>query len=225
MQQYSYNTPQILTDTIFTLYGGRTGTSTAPQREVAFALAEEQMTEYINAPLVPTTVTGTFFWRGRNPLELDYGWVISVQGVTINSPDYANGCGFDSATGCFLVRNAQYGYLDVSYLINCGGCGAVVGAPPYNIQVAYTAGLSTGSYTSPAMLSALVMAAQINLNEIDVSLSNESTADIGITNFTNQRYSEARMKLGNTAFGNSPMANRIARLARRFRARPAIGLH
>ena len=225
MQQYAYNTPQILTDEIFLLYGGRTGTSSAPQRDIAYALAEEQMTEYIGAYIVPTAVTGTFFWRGRNPLELDYGWVISVQSVTINSRDYSNGCGFDSATGCFLVRNPQYGYLDVSYLLSCGGCGAVVGAPPYNIQVAYTSGLSTGTYTSPAMLSALVLAAQINLNEIDVSLSNESIADIGITDFTNQRYSEKRMKLGNTAFGNSPMANRVARLARRFRARPAMGLH
>ena len=223
MLQYVYNTPQILDDNTFILYGGQTGTSSAPQREIAYVLAEEQMVEYLNSYLTPTIVTGTHFWRGKNPLELDYGWITRVFSVTINGADGRNTCSLTSVTGCHLVRNEQYGALDVGYLVNCNGCGGVVGYPPYNITVAYETGLATGTYTSKAMLQALTIAAQINLNELDVSLSNESIADIGITEFQNQKYSEKRMKLGSTAFGNSPMANRAARLVRKYRARPSIG--
>jgi len=77
------------------------------------------------------------------------------------------------------------------------------------------------------MLMALTIAAQINLNEMDVSLSNEGTADIGIESFSNQQYTEKRVKsgLGSTAFGNSPMANRAARLVRKYRSKPSIGFH
>lgn len=225
MQQYLYNTPQVLTDEIFLLYGGMTGTSTQAQRNAAYTIAEEQMVEYIQSYLTPTVVTGTFFWRGSKPLELDYGWLISVNRVSINSVNWANGCEMDTATGCYAIRNAQYGYIDVSYLVNCGGCNGLVGYPPYNIQVAYETGLATGTYASHSMLQALTLAAQINLNEIDVSLSNETTADAGIEFFINQRYHEKRTKTYNTVFGNSPMASRVARLARKFRARPGTAIY
>ena len=224
MQQYLYNSPQILTDSIFTLYGGQTGTSSAAQRDIAYTLAEEQMVEYIDSYLTPTTITGIFFWRGKNPLELDYGWTIVVNRVSIISVDWSNSCEIDTVTGCFAIRNAQYGYLDIAYLLSCGGCGSLVGYPPYNIQVSYQSGLSTGAYTSKSMLQALTLAAQINLNEIDVSLSNESIADAGIEFFINQKYHERRRKTINTAFGNSHVANRVAMLARKFRARPSIGV-
>lgn len=225
MQQYLYNTPQILTDSIFTLYGGQTGTSSPTQREIAYVMAEEQMVEYLQSYLTPTTVTGTYLWRNKNPLELDYGWLVSVNRVSINSIDWANGCTVDTVTGCYAVRNAQYGYLDVNYLLSCGGCASIVGYPPYNIQVSYTSGLATGTYTSARMLQALTLAAQINLNEIDVSLSNESLGDVGIEFFINQRYHEKRMKGITTVFGNSPLAQRIARLVRGLRARPGIAIY
>lgn len=224
MQQYIYQTPQILTDELFLLHGGQTGTSTALQREIAYTMAEEQMVEYLGSYLTPTTVTGTFYWRGKNPLELDYGWVLSVQSVGINSRDFANGCEIETVTGCYAVRNAQYGYIDVNYLLQCGGCSGLVGYPPYNITVAYTTGLATGTYTSPKFIQALTLAAQINLNEIDVSLSNESTADAGIEFFINQRYHERRIAGYTTTFGNSAMAQRVARLVRSLRARPGTAV-
>lgn len=225
MQQYLYQTPQILTDAIFTLYGGQTGTSSPLQREIAYTLAEEQMVEHLNSYLTPTVVTGTFFWRGRNPLELDYGWIISVGSVAIHSKDFSNGCRTENVTGCYAIRNAQYGLLDVASLISCGGCSSVVGLPPYNIEVSYTSGLATGTYTSKAMLMALTIVAQINLNEIDVSLSNETTGDVGIEFFINQRYHEKRTREHRTAFGDSAMARRAARLVAKYRAKPAIGFH
>lgn len=224
MQQYIYSTPQILTDAIFTLYGGQTGSSSPAQREIAYVLAEEQMVEYLNSYLTPTTVSGTYLWKGHNPLELGYGWIISVSRVSFNTLN-GNGCTFDSSTGCFAIRNSQFGFLDVSKLVNCGGCGSILGSPPYTIDVVYESGLATGTYTSKSMLMALTIVAQINLNEIDVSLSNETTGDIGLEFFINQRYHEKRMKTYNTAFGNSAMASRAAKLVRKLRAKPSIGVH
>ena len=225
MQQYLYTSPQILTDAIFLLYGGQTGTSTPAQREVAYVIAENQMVDYLQSYLTPTTVTGTYLWRGKNPLELDYGWITSVGRVSLYTVDWANGCSVDTATGCHAIRNAQYGYVDINYLLSCGGCGSVVGYPPYNIQVAYTSGLATGTYASPRMLQALTLAAQINLNEIDPSLSNESIGDAGIEFFINQRYHEKRVRGITTVFGNSALAQRIARLVRGLRARPGTAVY
>lgn len=225
MQQYLYNSPQILTDAIFSLYGGMTGTSTPAQREIAYTMAEEQMVEYLQSYLTPTMVTGTFLWRGKNPLELDYGWIIAVNSVSIHSHNWANGCTVNTATGCYAIRNAQYGYLDVQYLLSCGGCSGLVGYPPYNIEVAYQSGLATGTYTSARMLQALTLASQINLNEIDPSLSNEAIADIGIEFFINQRYHEKRVMGITTVFGNSASAQRIARLVRGLRARPGTAVY
>lgn len=226
MQQYPHNSVLILNDQTFLLFGGITGTSSQPQREMAYRLAEEQVTEYLNAFLVPTVVTGTYFWKGKNPLILDYGHIISVNQVIIAGVDSLNSCSVETVTGCHAVRGSgQYGAIDIAWLTNCGGCSSIVGLPPYNIQVAYESGLATGTVTQPAVLQALVLAAQVNLNEMDLSLSNEGTADIGIQSFTNQKYSEMRAKLGTTAFGNSATAQRIARLIRKYRSRPAIGFH
>lgn len=223
MRQYLYTTPQILSDDTFILYGGMTGTSSTEQREIAYTLAEEQMVEYLQSYLTPTQVSGTYFWRGKNPLELDYGWIIEVDTVSISGRDGNSSCSMAEVEGCHVVRNAQYGYMDVSYLLDCFGCRGLVGYPPYSISVVYWSGLATGTYTSKSMLQALTLAAQINLNELDVSLSNESTADVGISEFSNMKYREVRTKLGTTVFGNSPTANRIARLVRKYRARPSIG--
>lgn len=222
MQQYPYSTPILLTDDVFLLYGGMTGTSTSAQRQAAYLLAEEQMTEHLSSFLVPTIITGTHFWRG-NPLELEFGHVLNVFSITVASVDWNNFCTIDTASGCAVLRNAEYGYLDVSYALSCGACSSFLGLPPYNVQAVYESGLSTGTATSPTILSALAMAAQINLNEWDVSLSNEGTADIGVQRFVNQSYVEERKTLGNTVFGNSAMAQRIARLTKRYRSKPFVG--
>ena len=226
MQQYPYNTTLILDDQTFFLYGGWSGTSSSAQRQVAYRLAEEQMTEYLQSFLIPTVVTGTYFWKGGNPILLDYGNVNSVLRVTFDGINTQNSCAVETVTGCHAVRaDGKYGIIDVTYLTNCGGCSSILGLPPYNVHVVYESGLQSGTSMQPAMAQALVLAAQVNLNEIDVSLSNEGTADIGIESFTNQKYSEIRAKLGTTVFGNSATAQRIARLVRKYRTRPAIGFH
>lgn len=222
---YPYNSPLLLTDDIFLLYGGMTGTSTQAQRSAAYLLAEEQMTDYLKSFLIPTTVTGTYMWNGGNPFELDYGNVLRVISVTVADHDWLNSCQVDTATGCAVIRNAQYGYVDVSYALGCGGCGNVVGYPPYNVQIVYESGLPTGASTQPSILAALSLAAQIHLNEWDISLTNEGTADIGIQSFGNQSYSENRVKLGKNNFGSSATSQRIARLVRKYRTKSGASFH
>jgi hypothetical protein len=226
MQEFPYNYPTVLTDAIFLLYGGQTGTSSDATRQVAYMLSEQQVTEYLQAFIMPTTVTGTYFWKSGNPIMLDYGHIIQVNQVVFSSVDGCNSCAVDTVTGCHAVRGSgEYGLIDVAALANCGGCSSIVGLYPYNVQISYTSGLQTGTTHQPPMLQALTLAAQINLNELDVSLSNEGTADIGIQSFTNQKYSEIRAKLGNSVFGNSAVAQRIARLIRKYKSRPSIGFH
>lgn len=225
MQEYPYTTPVIMTDAIFSLYGGQSGTSSAEQRQIAYLQAEEQMTEHLKSFLIPTIITGTHFWAGGNPIRLEYGHILGVVQVTVSSYNWANSCTIETVTGCHALRgNGEYGLLDVHALSSCSGWRNIMGLP-YNVEVVYESGLSTGTSNGPMMLQALTLAAQINLNEIDVSLSNEGTADIGITEFTNQKYSEKRMQMVHTTFGNSPVAQRIARLVKKYRARVTIGLH
>ena len=224
MQPYPYSNPIILTDEIVLKYGFHTGTSSDEQRQIAYLLAEEQMTEYLHSFLLPTTSSETHFFIG-NPINLYYGRVTQISGVTISSVDWANSCTIDTVSGCFGQRNDEYGYLDVNRYIGCGGCSGVLGLYPYHVDVTYESGLASGTTYQPAMLMALTIAAQINLNEMDVSLSNEGVGDIGIQSFSNQQYSEKRVTLGNTAFGNSAMANRAARLVRKYRTKPSIGFH
>ena len=164
-------------------------------------------------------------WRGGNAVDLEFGNILRVRKVTISDIDWNNSCTVNTVTGCSVIRNAEYGYLDINYLLSCGGCGSVVGYPPYNVTVVYESGLSTGTASQPAMLAALTIAAQINLNECDATLSNEGVADIGITKFTNQSYSEQRAVMGNSVFGNSAMAQRAARLVRKYQSKPSIGFH
>ena len=226
MIEYPYTTPQLLTDVLFMLYGGDLGTSSAPQRQVAYLLAEMQMTYHLDSFLLPTISTGTYFWKGGNPINLAFGNIINILGVSIFSHDWANGCSVDSTTGCFAVRgDGKYGYVDVQALLTCGGCSTKSVRFPYNVQIAFESGLHTGTSTQPIIMQALVLATQINLNEMDVSLSNEGTADVGIQSFSNMKYSEVRTRLGNTSFGNSATAQRIARLVRRYRTKPSIGFH
>lgn len=220
MQQYIYFQPQILTDQIFIQYGGNTGTSTAAQRQAAYLLAEEQMTEHLSSFLVPTVITGTVFWRG-NFYETEFGHVTRVLLVTIKTIESVNPVVEKLYTGSALTRNAEYGYFDI---VNptIPYCYSI--PFPYSVSMVYESGLSTGTVTQPSMLAALSLAAQINLNEWDVSLANEGNSDIGIQDFQNQSYREMRVKLGRSAFGTSPAAQRVARLVKKYRTKPGTGL-
>ena len=216
MQQYPYTSPQILTDSVFLLYGGNSGTSSAAQRQAAYLLAEEQMTEHLSAFLVQTIITGSASWRGGVLFDAEFGHIQNILLASITTIKQFSPLQTQVYTGSALIRNAEYGYVDI-FASNCT-YGNI-----YSATLVYQSGLSTGTVTSPTMLSALSLAAQINLNEWDISLSNEGTADVGIQKFSNQSYFEDRKFLKNTVFGNSAMAQRVARLTQKYRAKPSIG--
>lgn len=174
------------------------------------------MTEHLSSFLVPTIITGSATYIHGNRFYLEYGNIQRLLTININTIQDDNPLKTKVYTGTALVRDAQYGYIDV-YAPSMLGV--------FNdISVVYESGLATGTYTQPLLLTALTMAAQIHVNEVDVSLSNESTADIGVQMFANQAYSENRVKLGSSVFGNSALAQRIARLVKKYRSRPSIGL-
>jgi hypothetical protein len=216
MQQYPYYSPQVLTDNVFIQYGGQTGTSTVAQRQAAYLLAEEQMTEHLSAFLVPTIITGSIYWKGGTLFEAEFGHIQQVFAVSAKVIRQINPLETEIYTGSALIRNAEYGYIDSIFPCPYGRI--------YSTEAAYLSGLATGTVTSPTILGALSLAAQINLNEWDVSLSNEGVADVGIEQFSNQSYSEKRKYLGRTIFGDSPMAQRVARITKKYRAKPMVGL-
>lgn len=222
MMQYPYNSPQVLTDSIFVMYGGQIGSSTSLQRSAAYLLAEIQMTEHLGTFIVPTVITGTVSHLRGDIYETEFGNVTQILGSFVDRVVQFNPLTVETYTGESLILNGVYGYVNLNFSDTCGwGCGG--GGAGYKYYSAYQSGLSTGTANQPDMLTALTVAAQINLNEMDVSLSNEGVADVGVQRFSNQAYSEDRKTLGNTIFGNSAMAQRAARLVRRYRSKPAIG--
>lgn len=211
--QYPYFSPLILTDNVFTQYGGQTGTSTVAQRQAAYLLAEEQMTEHLGSFLVPTVITGSSWYRGGSLFETEYGniqRVLLFQATEILS---AYPLQTQMHTGSVLVRNAEFGYLDIILPCNYGAI--------YSNQIVYESGFNSGTVTQPLLLAGLTAAAQIHLNEWDVSLANEGAYNVGVQGFSNQSYSEQRTKLGNTTFGNSALANRAAKLTNKYKAKPS----
>lgn len=216
MMEYPYTTSQILTDSIFVKFGGQIGTSTTFQREAAYLLAEDVMTEHLGSFLVPTTITGSIHQINGTLFATEFGHVRQVYSVYFDTIYSAAPLTLQVTTGSALIRDSEHGYIDVFVDCNYGADWL------YRPYAAYQSGLYSGTSTQPPMLAALTMAAQIQLNEMDVSLSNEGVADAGIQRFSNQAYSEERVKLGHTVFGNSAMAQRIARLVKRYRSKPAV---
>jgi hypothetical protein len=225
MQLYPHKIPLILTDGIFTEMGGQTGSYTVSQRQLAYRIAEQQATTYINTFLLPTIITGTFGASQR--IVTDYGYVSRVLAVNILSRDSWTNCTLQSNNGCVFIWEDTFGYLDVSCVMNyCGCAGAIY---PSQIQVVYEAGLPTGVANQPAMLLALTMAATISLNEMIFPSANESTGDIGIKEFTSMGYSgysEKRVGMQQNAFGSSAKAVKIGQLIGSTvkRARPKLYL-
>jgi hypothetical protein len=214
MKQYPYFSPLILTDDVFTSYGGQTGTSTANQRQASYLLAEIQMTSHLSSFLVPTIITGNAVFEHGRQFSLEFGHVQRILAVQIETVTNNNPLTTRIYTGSAMVVSADYGYINIFPPVLYGCIDGV--------DVVYESGLSSGTVTQPNILQALTMAAQINLNEMDVSLSNESTADIGVQQFSNQSYSESRTKLGKNNFGDSAMAQRISRLTKMYRSKPGL---
>lgn len=222
MKTYPFSAPIILNDTIFTQYGGQTGSFTAAQRSAAYLIAETQTSNYIGTLLLPTVVTGT--WGYAPNIVTDYGYVSQIYATNFLTLNSLATSVLTPNSGYALIWEDTYGYVDVYGLL--GTCNCTGGSIPYQVQVVYQAGLPTGVASHPSVLLAMTMATQISLNEMIFPSQNESTGDIGIESYSSLDYSEKRVKMRRTVFGTSAKAEKIASLLDGAirKARPALVL-
>jgi len=214
MKLYPFTAPIILDDSIFTAYGGLTGTSTPFMRSASYLIAEHQTSDYIGTLLLPTTLTGTSeYFPGRGPIVTDYGYVTELGPVRARDTQGNIVFTITGTNSYAYVREDTYGYILVAAdtVHSCFPHGAAYW--PVKFEYTYVAGLPTGTANQPGMLIAMTKAAQLVLNEMYEVTANESTGDAGVTEFTILRdYSEKRKAWKNTIFGQSPAAAWIARM-------------
>lgn len=218
---YPFSYPIILNDSIFTAYGGQTGTFSPASLQNSYWLAEMQVTSYIGTPLLPVTVTGTYPFQNKWRLATDYGYVQEILAVNILTREKSTSCELTLREGCAYIYEDTFGYIDFRQLDSSCACGWGGTYPsyvirPYQIQVVYTAGLPTGTANQPGILEALTVIAQIDLNEKQPGLvgANEGAGDIAIQKYSSLDYSEERGRhsLVKTALGESAKAMRAKRL-------------
>lgn len=219
--------PAILTDTIFVDFGGATGTSTAAQRQAAYAIAESQAAEEINTFVAPTAVTGTHSWPPLGqPLQLPYTHLNSVASV-IAVHDAGCDC-LDNAielSGCAWIldnEGALVSLRECGDTLKGGGCscGSRGGGGPLQARIVATYGLPTDTANDPRLLLGLTTAADLALQQIVDPLAAEGGAgDPGIKSFRSLSYSEARAdsSFKMTAFGDSARANYAANMLSNFK--------
>ena len=213
---YPYNYPIILTEDIFQAYGGILGSTLPAMRQVAYSVAEEFVTDDIGTFLLPTIVTGTYYYN-QNPILTDYGYVnriIMIRFLDTQEKIYYSISG--TANVHASLRDDTYGIVDIhSVFANCQ-CISSFNPYPYKIQMVYEAGLPTGTANNPRVLLALVQAADMVLNQME-GFGNEADGLVGVEAFKNQDYFEKRHNLKRTVFGSSARAQFISNLLVRLR--------
>jgi hypothetical protein len=206
----------ILDHNLYQLYGGWTGTSSSLfQRELAYNIAERQVTDHIGTYLLPQWVTGVYNLSpyGNVP-SLEHTYINALASVRIIDAEGKSVYSTGSTTSLFL-QDREYGYLSpTGFAVLMGSqCGITGLVNPLQAEIVYNAGLSSGVASEPLFTLALVMAAGLNLKEIVEPGALEGGAgDAGVMIFISQAYHEHRTPLGNTVFGNSAIANKIRKL-------------
>lgn len=228
MQIYPHNSPIILNDVNFSQYGGQgTGTFNSFTLQSAYLLAEMQVSSYIGTLLLPTTVTGTYPFMHQYRIATDYGYVQQLLNVNILTKTPTNlACSLTSNDGCGYIYQDTFGYVDFRRLTSVCGWGwwwsgypyspYIVDYGPYQIQIAYVAGLPTGTANQPGILQALTILAQIQLNEMFPGTVgvNESVGAVGIQDFKSLDYMERRAEhaLVKTELGDDARSQRAKKL-------------
>lgn len=228
--------PQILTDDIFSSYGGATGTSTPAQRQAAYCIAEGEAATEIGTFVAPTTVTGTHAWPPMGePVMLQYTHLNSIGAVTALH-DVGCDCEDDAVTleGCAWILDVDGSIISLRECnataqgscarANCS-CGIWNSGRPYRARIAYTAGLPTEAASDPRLLLGLVTVADLALQQIvDQCAAEGGPGDPGVQSYSSIGYSETRFNLRMTAFGPSARANYAANLLREFKYKRALKL-
>lgn len=224
---YPYSAPIILTDSIFTSYGGATGTTTSNQRNAAYWLAEELVSEYIGAFLLPTTITGTYFYpQYMLTLPLHHKFVSSINQITLKSPDGLCACELKNYTGCAYVMDEMNAFILIANkdTCSCAPCGCNW-CTPFLVDVVYTSGLPSGVSFQPNVLLALTMLANNSLLEMsDPNALPGGLGSPGVQSWSNLSYSETLTRLYSTYFGSDPVSNYITKLLAPIHPKPALKL-
>lgn len=218
---YPYLTAFILTDELFSRFGGDPNASPYDLRQSAYQIAESAVYYDLETPLRLTTFTGTFAYSPS--MILDHAYVQSIQFVHYID---AKGTIYRTVTGTsnyeVNLDDADMGLVSITPYCSYPCFSNSVGYLPDKVQVIYTAGLASGTSYDGRILSALTQYAMIQINEM-VGYGNESPGDIGVKDYSNQEYSETRVPLLRTAYGNSTKANFIHHLMSPYRKRRHVG--
>lgn len=214
---YPFSSSIILTRNLFVRYGGSVGSFSDEQLSDSFLTAEILATSYIGTPLLPVIITGSMNYMGTSRLVTDYGYVHQIYTVTVQSKANGIDCTLRSDTGCAFIYDDTFGYIDFRRVASYCNCGYMGAYPPYQILVAYQAGLPTGTANLSPVVQALTILAQIDLNEKIPGMAgmNEGVGDVGIQKFSSMDdYHEERAKsaLVNTNLGSSAKAMYAKRL-------------
>lgn len=221
--EYPYYNPIVLTDQIFSDYGGDITKGNSNQRKAAFRIAEIQATEDLGTFLLPTRVTGTYPYFQSNPIITEHGYINNVEVIRfIDTEEDIYYTITGTANVYASVQQADRGVIDIHYWLGNCQCHSAARPYPYQVQIVYIAGLSSGTSYQADVLLALTTYADIILNEI-VGYGNEAPGDVRVDSFNNQQYSERRT-LKNTSFGGSPRANFASRLLQRLRLNRYVGI-
>lgn len=225
MNVFPYYSPIILNDRVFSQQGGQgTGSFPAQVLQDSYLTAEIQVTNYIGTFLLPITVTGTYPFMHQSRIVTDYGYVQQLLSVNILTRQSCVECGLASAEGAGYIYQDTFGYVDFRQLSSICGWSwwgypyspYVISSQPYQIQVAYTAGLPSGTSTLPPVLRALTILAQVDLNDKFPGQvgQNESVGAVGIQSFKALDYSETRADhaLVKTALGDDAQSQRAKKL-------------
>lgn len=222
MNIYPHTSPLILTEAMYAEYGGVSGSATQAQLNNAFLIAEQKMTRYIGSFLLPTIITGTYPYNYSQFIATDYGYVHRVLSANVLSLNNLQTCTLQTDSGCVFIFDDTFGYLNFSCVNSICGCNTW--KQPYQFQVAYEAGLPTGTANQAPFEHALVIIAELALNEMLYPRMNEGAGDIGIEAWSGLDYSETRKKNPRTALGESPRANYAASLVKQYKVKRAIRL-
>jgi hypothetical protein len=219
---YAYNSPIILTDELYSAFGGHTDNSTDRQRKAAYFIAERQMSDDLETYLLPTIVTGTYLYRSTDKfLTLDNTYVTKIIKTSfLDTEEKVYWSQLGTANLYISLRDGERGLVDIHYIL--GSCNCSV-SYPYQVQEVYEAGLSSGTSFRDDILLGLTTYADIILNEI-IGYGNESSGDIGVQKYDNQQYSEERVKLLRTSFGTSARAQFVLKLIEKHRRKRFVSL-
>ena len=233
MMIYPFNSAIIMTDAIFSRFGGGqyTGSFSSQQLQDAYLVAETEATKYIGTLLLPIIVTGSFNYENQPRIATDYGYVSNILAVNIISENYFSAtCDLISNPGCAFISDDTFGYVDIQQILPTATLVSYYSIPypafppsmpflanflvPYQFQISYQCGLPTGTANHPNFLRALTILAQIYLDDMSPGQvgMNEGNSDVAIQEFKSMDYQEtiAKTAFHRTNLGQSPKANRAA---------------